>query len=424
MYDSLADLLNEILAGEDNYLEFKEVIFKDNKPRFRDDEEKATEAIAQVFCSLANAEGGVVVFGINKRREAIGVPPDKMDILEQWVVNVSQQNCEPPIYIIPDRKFLPNASRIDRLCLKVDVPKSIYVHRTGGGRWMTRVGSHRADLRPEQLARLIERRQIADPFEERPIQAANLASLDLDAFKAYLERRFGPYRQDEYLNIENRLVNLKLVKQLESGVVAPTVVGLLLFGREPISDKLPGAFVQCACYRGSVADADQQLDDKIYRSPAPEQIVNAVRFVEKWAPVAAEKTFEGRKDMPAYSLRSAHEAIVNAVVHRDYQLAGSNVRVFIFSDRLEISNPGGLHNTIRPENLFAGCQPYRRNQLLCGFLRDFESPITGRALMEARGEGFLMMVRETRNIGGDVELTQHPDAVTVTLRSALREKYS
>jgi ATP-dependent DNA helicase RecG len=73
---------------------------------------------------------------------------------------------------------------------------------------------------------------------------------------------------------------------------------------------------------------------------------------------------------------------------------------------------------LRSENLFAGCQPYRRNQLLCGFLRDFISPITERALMEARGEGFLMMVRETRRLGGDVELIQHPDTVTVILKAA------
>jgi predicted HTH transcriptional regulator len=126
--------------------------------------------------------------------------------------------------------------------------------------------------------------------------------------------------------------------------------------------------------------------------------------------------------MRPYSLRAVHEAIVNAVVHRDYQLGGSNVRVFIFADRIEISNPGGLHNTLRRENLFAGCQPFRRNQLLCGFLRDFVSPITERALMESRGEGFLMMVRETRRLGGEIDLIAHPDAVTVSLMAAWTDR--
>ena len=149
MYDSTSELLNEIAAGEDMYLELKEVFFKGNTPRFADAETRAEEEIARLLCSFANAEGGVLVFGVNdKRREVIGVPPDKMNDLEQWVVNIAQHNCEPPIYIIPDRKLLPDPTGADRLCLKVDVPKSLYVHRTSGGHWMTRICSHRADLRP------------------------------------------------------------------------------------------------------------------------------------------------------------------------------------------------------------------------------------------------------------------------------------
>ena len=148
MYDSMAELLREIGAGEDMYLEFKEVVFRDSAPRFTDEETRAPEAIARVLCAFANAEGGVLVFGVSKHREVVGVPSDKMDALEQWVVNVALHDCEPPVYIIPDRKLLPDARGADRLCLKVDVPKSIYVHRTGGGRWMARIGSHKTDLRP------------------------------------------------------------------------------------------------------------------------------------------------------------------------------------------------------------------------------------------------------------------------------------
>ena len=90
-------------------------------------------------------------------------------------------------------------------------------------------------------------------------------------------------------------------------------------------------------------------------------------------------------------------------------------------DTAEISNPGGLHNTLRPENLFAGAQPYRRNQALSGFLRDYESLLTGRALMESRGEGFLMLVRETHALGGDVELIPQPEALKLILKRAKSE---
>jgi ATP-dependent DNA helicase RecG len=272
----------------------------------------------------------------------------------------------------------------------------------------------------DQLARLLERRQMGKPFEERVVPTADLGALDLYLFKDYCRRRFGPEDVIGGPGLEFRLTNLKLAARLDNGL-APTVVGLLLFGRTPITTCLPGAFVQCVLYRGRVADASEQLDSKLFEGPVPEQIVAATRFVERYIPVAAEKTHEGRLDRPAFSLRAVHEAIVNAVVHRDYQLSGSNVRVWVFDDRVEISNPGGLHNTLRPENLFAGAQPYRRNQALAGFLRDYESPITGRALMESRGEGFLMLVRETRALGGDVELISQPEALKLILRRAKSE---
>jgi len=93
------------------------------------------------------------------------------------------------------------------------------------------------------------------------------------------------------------------------------------------------------------------------------------------------------------------------------------------ASRLEIPNPGGLHNSLTEENLYAGCQPVRRNQILAGFLRDYESPATGRRYMETRGEGFLTLVSrsvelsgrrpELVNMGGAVKLTvfaARPDA--------------
>lgn len=418
MYDVTSELVSEIAAGEDAYLEFKQVVFKGNAPRFGGEKTKAPEAIARVICSFANTEGGVLIFGINDHREVIGVDPDKADLLEQWIVNVSQNNCEPPVYIIPDWKQLPDASGMALLCLKVDVPPGSYVHRTAGGRWMTRIGSHKRDLRPDQLARLLERRQIGQPFEERAVRTADLKALDLTLFEDYCRRRFGPEDAAAGPAVEFRLVNLKLAARLNSGPVVPTVVGLLLFGRTPITTHLPGAFVQCVLYRGIVADANEQVDEKLFRGPVAEQIIAATRFAQRYIPVAAEKTYEGRLDRPAFSLRAVHEAIVNAVVHRDYQLSGSNVYVMVFDDRIEISNPGGLHNTLRTENLFAGAQPYRRNQALAGFLRDYESPLTGRALMESRGEGFLMLVRETRALGGDVELLSDLGALKLILKRA------
>jgi ATP-dependent DNA helicase RecG len=84
-----------------------------------------------------------------------------------------------------------------------------------------------------------------------------------------------------------------------------------------------------------------------------------------------------------------------------------------------IRNPGGLHNTLTEENLYAGCQPVRRNQILAGFLRDYESPATGRRYMETRGEGFLTLVRTSTELSGRrPELVNMGGAVKLTLFAA------
>ena len=97
----------------------------------------------------------------------------------------------------------------------------------------------------------------------------------------------------------------------------------------------------------------------------------------------------------------------------------------MFPDRIEIRNPGGLHNTLTEENLYAGCQPVRRNQILAGFLRDYESPATGHRYMETRGEGFLTLVRVSSELSGRrPELKNIGNSVRLTIFAALAESGS
>ena len=110
---------------------------------------------------------------------------------------------------------------------------------------------------------------------------------------------------------------------------------------------------------------------------------------------------------------------MNAVVHRDYEVRGSQTIIRLFPDRLEFRNPGALYNTLTVENLYAGCQPVRRNQLLAGFMRDYRSAVTGGSFMEARGEGFLNLVRDSVALSGHrPELEQIGDATKLTIYAA------
>ncbi len=399
MYEDIEAFLSEIVAGEDTFLELKEVVFRGNQILIGDAGRAAPE-IAEVFCSIANTEGGVVVCGVRKDGTVVGIPPGKKDILEQFVVNVGLNNCRPIIEPILNWMQLPDEDQMLKLCLKVDIPKSrYYVHQTSDGRFLKRVGSHRHPIPPEQLGRLLATRNLLISFEERPALGANLDIIDSGRVDSYYQNRFKRTFGSDGLTFERLLVNLKLAVEMD-GRVLPTNLGVILFTEQP-ERFLGGAYIDMAAYKGTVADGETADTKRIY-GPVPEQIVRVLKYFQTSPLIAtvSRKEAMGRRDLPAYVDTALQEAVVNAVVHRDYELTGSQIIIRIFSDRFEIQNPGGLHNTLTEEALYTGCQPIRRNQLLAGFMRDFPSPITGTSFMEARGEGFLNLVRDSEALSG------------------------
>lgn len=419
MYDDISTLLSEIAAGEDTLLEFKEVVFKGDQVRFAREEGKAQTVLAEVFVSMANTEGGVILFGVNDNREIVGIDAARRSILEQFVVNLCLNNCDPGIDPILDWLHLPDWQGETVLCLKVTIPKArFYVHSTSDGRFLKRIGSHRTLIPKDQLGRLLSARRLTSPVEERPIFRTDIGVIDRLRFNAYYQRRFQSAPESAGVDISQLLMNQKLAVRDESGDLRATVLGVLLFSERP-SAFLDGAFIDVAAYTGMVADGNTQ-DARRFYGPIQEQIEQMLLYFRTSPLVArpSQKGAEGRLDLETYSLLALQEAIVNALVHRDYELTGSQVRVYLFADRIEIWNPGGLHNTLTEEDLYRGCQPIRRNQLLAGFLRDFISPLTGRSYMEARGEGFLNLVRESERVSGrQPELRVQGQAVRLTIYS-------
>ena len=421
MYDNIHALLSEIAAGEDTFLELKEVVFRGNKILIGDAGRAAPE-IAEVFCSIANTEGGVVVFGVRKDGAIVGIQADKRDNLEQFLVNVGLNNCRPIIEPILNWMQLPDENQVLKLCLKVDIPKSrYYVHQTSDGRFLKRVSSHRHPIPPEQLGRLLASRNLLVPFEERPALGTDIEIIDPGRIEGYYQNRFKRSFSSEGLTFERLLVNWKLADE-NDGRIVPTNLGVILFSERP-ERVLNGAYIDIAAYRGRVADGETS-DTKRVTGPVPEQILQVLQYFQSSPLIAtlSKKEATGRRDLPAYVDIALQEAVVNAVVHREYELTGSQIIIRIFQDRVEFQNPGGLHNTLTEEALYAGCQTVRRNQLLAGFMRDFPSPITGTSFMEARGEGFLNLVRDSEALSGKrPKIEQIGQAVKLTVYAAIGE---
>ena len=196
-------------------------------------------------------------------------------------------------------------------------------------------------------------------------------------------------------------VKRRLLKK-ENGSYCASVAGILMCCDTP-TEYLYHSFIQAVCYRRKIRDANDQVDAKDFKSALDRQIVEAFKFVERYNQVSAIKIV-GREERPQYSMKAVFEAIVNAVVHRDYSKHGSHIRLFMFSDRLEIYSPGALANTLTIENLSDNLPT--RNELLSHLLSEvtlednMKMTVNRKHFLERRGEGVGIILNESEQLSG------------------------
>lgn len=356
------DLKTLLARDEDSTLEFKR-------------EATHAEALAAEIVAFANTAGGTILFGVEDDSTVCGCDAKK---LEERIAIICRQNVDPPI--------IPVITKLEHdglQILSLYIPRSPYVVSTQDAKFYIRVGSTKRQPSKEELARLFQRsRQLQ--FDETVIETATLDDIDLARVELFLQGLKQSGIKESKLPLENLLRNLRIMKTEERGVF-PTVAGLLTFGKEPQS-YLPGAEILAAFYRGDTR-IGEVLDQKNIGGTVAEQISGAVSFVQKNMRVGSIIKGAKRVEFPEYSLEAVREAVTNAVAHRNYSLLGSGIRLFMYDDRLEVSSPGGLPNTLTLESIKV--VQFARNQLLASYL-------AGLGFMEKRGEGILRMIDWSR----------------------------
>jgi ATP-dependent DNA helicase RecG len=128
------------------------------------------------------------------------------------------------------------------------------------------------------------------------------------------------------------------------------------------------------------------LDNDEFQSNAISLLNDSLKFVRHNSSIIWKKTGTGRIDMPDYPSEAIHEALVNALVHRNYMIQGSEIHIDMFDDRLEIVSPGGMPDGKRIQNLNIGDIPsVRRNPVICDIFSRLK-------LMERRGSGLRKII--------------------------------
>lgn len=404
MFETTKEIVEQLLAGEDSFAEFKELRFGDHGVISPNTDDFAGEVVA-----FTNAEGGVLFLGVADDGEVKGILEDHLRRVEEWVVNIATNNCAPPIRPIIRSVRLPDPSGELKPVLVVTIRKGLYVHQTTKGRWYVRVGSTKRDLTAQELPRLLQERGRMFVFDESPVLTARMDELDRGLLKAALGKAHG-------IEGDQLLLNKRITLQDEEGMFRPTVAGLLCFSKKP-EEYVKSAYIHAAVYRGTRRHSDDLVHQENISGSVQQQIEAAVAFVDRFMMKPSKKDV-GREDFPQYRLGAVLEAIVNAVVHRDYSVSGSKIRLFMYEDRLEVLSPGGLPNTITLESM--RYRQFTRNQLLVSLLSKMESPREDTVIkghyIEERGEGVARILDESLEWSGrSPEYALHDQELALTI---------
>ena len=373
-------VLKQIELGEDSLVEFKEAISV-----------KQRNTIADELAAMGNTRGGTLVFSVSDKGEVKPLSRKQMDTLEMTVSEICSDSIRPHLQFSTQRLSLPDDSSV----LVVEVEKSRFVHKSPGG-YFHRQGSTKREITPEVLSRLFEQRSrtgLIDP-DERTVEGTGPNTLDPELSGRFLSSRTDEPRQ-------SLLNKLGFVREDDDGVMRATVAGILLCTEKP-EENIPDALIQAVRYRGNTPDGANQLDAATITGPLDRQIREAIAFAVRNMNVAARKD-PARVDMPQYSERALFEAIVNAVIHRDYSMRGSRIRLFLFDDRLELYSPGALVNTLTTKNI--GDRQSARNGVIVSMLgrlpvKDIRGSGERQYFLERRGEGVPIIRGETRALTG------------------------
>ncbi len=390
MYDSPEELLRKIRLGEDSSLELKRVALRGERVS-----EPRRDNLADEMACIANTLDGVVVLGVDdKTREVTGIRVEDLETVERFVSEICIDSITPPVVFRSFRIELPDSTGEMQPVIKVEIPRSLFVHESPGG-YFHRQGSSCRKMPPELLARLFQQRSQARlvRFDEQPVPDTDRGVLD-----ETLWRRFVGAASESDVST---LRKMKLLTTDDTEQERATVAGLLVCSRRP-HRWLPGAFIQAVRYRGAGQDSNYQLDAQEITGALDEQVRTALAFVRKNMQVEARKD-PARVEVPQFSMRAVFEAIVNAVAHRDYSVHGSKIRLFLFDDRLELYSPGPLPNTVTLDSI--ALRQSTRNELLTTLLakclvEDPSGELGRRFLMEKRGDGVPIILNESKKLSG------------------------
>lgn len=178
----MTELLEKIHLGEDATIEFKSTLPHRN-------------SLADEIAAFANAKGGVILIGVDDDSTIVGLDLQKLNKAEKTVVEICQDSIEPIVLIFTEKLRIEGKN-----LLKIEVPRSLFVHKTSNG-YFIRQGSTKREMSPEQLARLFQTRSQARTisFDEQFVPNTHQETLKESLYRRFITESAAEDEIDDLL---------------------------------------------------------------------------------------------------------------------------------------------------------------------------------------------------------------------------------
>ncbi|MCK4762463.1 MAG: putative DNA binding domain-containing protein [Candidatus Aminicenantes bacterium] len=302
----------EILkSGEGTLIEFKKSV---------------SAALGREISAFANTAGGRIFIGIDDNNKITGCTlTNKIKSQIQDIAN----NCDPRAAL-----YIETIRYEGKDIVLVTVPESIDKPVQCSEGFFLREGPNSQKMTRKEI--------FYWPQKTRKIRCENQPRVDFkypgDFDKELLYELLKRMNITVNSEHEDLLQNLGLGENEESFII--NNAGILFFGKKR-DLYFRQAYVTCVLYKG--LDKVKIIDRKDFRTGLVQDYENAIKFLQQH--LRLEYVIEGpgpRKEIPEIPYEALKEALLNAIIHRDYFEIGARVMVEIFDDRVEISNPGEL----------------------------------------------------------------------------------
>ena len=317
------ELLELIQKGESSSVQFKVRI---------DDAHKFSQELA----AFSNSKGGTIIIGVDdKTGDRKGLSFAEIRESNDVIVQSSTNNVKPSI-IVETETIVADGQSL--MIIKVLEGLSKPYKDRNGAIWVKNGSDKRRVASNEEIARLLQSSKVMFG-DEMPVQGTSANDVDLKDYKSFYKKKFKKAFDKEKISLSQSLQNQQLIHEGNL-----TIAGLLLFSKNRHSFR-PQFSIQCIA-TNSTNLLGNSFDDNepTFQGNMKDIYEQALNFIDRnMKKIPSGKSFNSQLkwEIPKEVFE---EVLVNALVHRDYFI-NTTIKIFMYSDRIEIISPGKLPNS-------------------------------------------------------------------------------